>query len=720
MFQKKWKYFAFSVGFAGLSGQILLIRSYESIYGISEFAVGIFFFIWLISTGSGAYLGRFFKNPKRYGWVFILQPSVLLFSIIILQAIQYQTIFTRGIIANLIEMWIGSAVLIPFSLITGVLFTYTITVSRAKGGEIYKWEAVGAAAGGLSTAVFLIFFDGIQFAIMILLVFFWSIFRNWLGRIVLSIVCWGFLIFDPSLFTLINRHSGDTADKAIRFETRYGEYIIATKNGQYSLYQNGSLNSSFPDRMSAENAVHLPMLLHRSPKSVLLLGGGLNGSITEVLKHKALERLDYIEIDKSAFLKVLGLLPDSAKKFLNDAGFSLVNEDGLIYLKRSVRTYDLIIIDLPAPVNSLINRYYTVSFFETAREKLDKNGIFVFSSESSEYYISKDIAETLKTFKNTAEKIFPCVYLLPGNRCQFICSNNPLVIEENSLIEEADKRNLDLYYINHFYLHDRFSQDRIEFLNNTVDSVTVSGINTVFHPQGMISVLSRHERQFNPEAGFYRKLTERLSFPAVIIIILTSGIAFYLFTFRDKQQKAASTAIFFGGFSQMGSQAVLILGFQSIFGNLYYQQAVIIALFMLGAAGGAHFSSLLFPANNIVRSFVRVQGLILIVPIIVLCSLIIAEMWGGVSSLMVMLAASIAGWAGGAQYKIAVETVQGTESRKGGMLYALDLAGSALGALMTGLILIISLGMIMTSIALSAAGLIPILSLFRLQSRITR
>ena len=87
---------------------------------------------------------------------------------------------------------------------------------------------------------------------------------------------------------------------------------------------------------------------------------------------------------------------------------------------------------------------------------------------------------------------------------------------------------------------------------------------------------------------------------------------------------------------------------------------------------------------------------------------------------MVMLAASIAGWAGGAQYKIAVETVQGTESRKGGMLYALDLAGSALGALMTGLILIISLGMIMTSIALSAAGLIPILSLFRLQSRITR
>ena len=718
MFQNKWKYFAFSVGFAGLSGQILLIRSYESVYGISEFAIGIFFFTWLISSGGGAWFGRYIRNRKLYRWIFILQPVLLLSSIVFLQAAQYQTISTGGILTSIIDKWIGALSLLPFSLITGMMFTFTITVSRRKAGEIYKWEAIGAAVGGLCTAFMLIFLNGMQLAIMILLAFFWLIIHNWFGRIAVFILCWGLLIVEPLIITLINGQSVENADIAINFETRYGEYIIKDQDGQYSLYQNGSLTSSFPDRISAENTIHLPMLLHNAPKSVLLLGGGLNGSIAEILKHKVLERLDYVEIDKRAFEKVLELLPDSAKTFQQDTRFNLVNDDGLNYLRSSEETYDLIIADLPEPINSNINRYFTQSFFETAKGKLKKYGIFTFSAESSEYYISEDIAETLRYFRNTAERVFPSVYLLPGDRCQYICSSNPLVIEADSLIAEAVRRSLDLHYINQFYLPDRLGKDRIEFLNTVVDSVSVLGTNTVFHPQGMRSILSRQERQFNPEGGSYRKLTENLSFSPVLTIIIFAGITFSFFPFGGSREKAVNTAIFFGGFSQMGSQAALILGFQSIFGNLYYQQAVIIALFMIGTAGGAHFSSSLFSIYDPLKSFFKVQFLIMLVPILILTSLIAAQNWGGISATFVMAASVIAGWAGGTQYGVAIQVLPGAESAKGGILYALDLAGSASGVLMTGLVLIISLGLVKTSIILSAAGLIPFLSILRLQARI--
>ena len=46
-----------------------------------------------------------------------------------------------------------------------------------------------------------------------------------------------------------------------------------------------------------EMIAHIPMMQHPCPKSVLVIGGGDGGTIREVMKHKTVEKLCFVEID---------------------------------------------------------------------------------------------------------------------------------------------------------------------------------------------------------------------------------------------------------------------------------------------------------------------------------------------------------------------------------------------------------------------------------------
>ncbi len=67
--------------------------------------------------------------------------------------------------------------------------------------------------------------------------------------------------------------------------------------GSRSVYENGVVLFNVPDPAAAEEAVHYALLEHPSPRSLLLIGGGLNGSIAQALRHPTLERVDYVELD---------------------------------------------------------------------------------------------------------------------------------------------------------------------------------------------------------------------------------------------------------------------------------------------------------------------------------------------------------------------------------------------------------------------------------------
>ena len=68
-----------------------------------------------------------------------------------------------------------------------------------------------------------------------------------------------------------------------------------------SLFENGLIVMTVPDPAAAEEAVHYALLEHREPRRLLLIGGGVNGSLAEALRHPGLTQVDYVELDPMIF-----------------------------------------------------------------------------------------------------------------------------------------------------------------------------------------------------------------------------------------------------------------------------------------------------------------------------------------------------------------------------------------------------------------------------------
>lgn len=117
----------------------------------------------------------------------------------------------------------------------------------------------------------------------------------------------------------------------------------------------------------------LPLCIHSSPKSVLIVGGGDGGVAREVAKHPLVEKIVQVEIDD----KVI----DASKKYLPymSVGFespklTLNVCDGFEFMKNHKNQFDVIITDSSDPVGPAIN-LFTESYFKLLKDALKPNGI---------------------------------------------------------------------------------------------------------------------------------------------------------------------------------------------------------------------------------------------------------------------------------------------------------------------------------------------------------
>ena len=83
--------------------------------------------------------------------------------------------------------------------------------------------------------------------------------------------------------------------------------------------------------------------------TVLMIGGGDCGIAEEVLKHKSVERLAMVEIDASVVEFSKEHFPEFASPVLADSRFELVIDDGMAFVARSNRSFDVIIVDSTVP-----------------------------------------------------------------------------------------------------------------------------------------------------------------------------------------------------------------------------------------------------------------------------------------------------------------------------------------------------------------------------------
>lgn len=145
---------------------------------------------------------------------------------------------------------------------------------------------------------------------------------------------------------------------------------------------------------------HIPMMNHKAPKSVLVIGGGDGGTVREVLKHDTVERVVLCEID--------GMVIDACKKYLptiagklDDPRVEILVEDAIEYIKNRENEFDIVLIDSTDPMGPG-EGLFTEEFYTNVKKSLKKGGIVAAQSESP--VVNK---EEIKKMYTLLKKVFP-------------------------------------------------------------------------------------------------------------------------------------------------------------------------------------------------------------------------------------------------------------------------------------------------------------------------
>lgn len=142
---------------------------------------------------------------------------------------------------------------------------------------------------------------------------------------------------------------------------------------------------------------HVPMFTHKTPKNVLVIGGGDGGTAREVLRHKSVEKCTMVEIDKMVVDACREHIPQTSSIF-NNSKLDLVIGDGLAFVKETTEKYDVIIVDSTDPIGPA-GPLFDQEFYQDIYNCLSEDGIVVAQGESVFYEaeMQKKLMEILST-----------------------------------------------------------------------------------------------------------------------------------------------------------------------------------------------------------------------------------------------------------------------------------------------------------------------------------
>ena len=362
---------AFILGFLALSFQIVLIREFSVHFYGNEITIGVLLSFWLLWTGLGSLTASRIKyNLTKFVRLYFLVMIIFPFCLIGLRLSRFVLNTLPGEITGLTSIILfsmGFSFFICFPL--GILFVFNTYYLKGNLSRVYMIESLGSATAGLAVYFILIpLFSNWQVSILVagfsaIMVF--LIFRKKRNPIL--------LIFSLIIFSLFWALDFPTQkifwspfNLIASKDTPYGKLQVLKDKEQVSLYNNCFLIYSNPDKASSEESVHFALLQNSEAKNVLLIGGGAGGSLKEILKYPN-SSIDYVELDPEIIRFSKKFLPAEESLILQSPRINTYFKDGRLFLNKTKKNYDAIILNLPDPVTAQINRFYTEEFFLTVK-----------------------------------------------------------------------------------------------------------------------------------------------------------------------------------------------------------------------------------------------------------------------------------------------------------------------------------------------------------------
>ncbi|MBU1894228.1 MAG: hypothetical protein KJ983_00240 [Candidatus Omnitrophica bacterium] len=723
-------------GAAAMASQIIFLREFLIVFYGNEISIGIILACWLLWGAFGSwFFGRFSDEIKEKAHVFsscqIALAFILPLTLIIIRLVKPVMGIATGEIIGYLPMFTAVFVVLSFSCATmGFMFSLACRIYRDRSNlpetalaHIYIVEAIGALIGGFVVSGFMIRVVtplSILFSLSVLNVVAAIILRSstkmfsrrrifsYTSILLLVMLVVGMVLGGVRLlreFSLGQLWKGFNV-----IESRnsvYGNITVTKKGRETSFYENGLHLYTVPDDFSAEQAVHFALLENTDFSRVLLIGGGIGGLLKEVLKYPV-NQVDYVELDSTIIDEAEKHLDPIDSAPLKDARVTIINEDGRFFVKRTNKKYSTVIINLGDPYTIQLNRFYTVGFFQELNRILTDNGIVSFSLTSSDNYIGDELKDYLSSIYISASKVFPDVLLIPGDTVYFLLSNkrNVLTGDPGILMSRLRELGIDAKYVREYYLFDKLSKERLQYVKNVVEKDANAKVNEDFRPVAYYYATLFWGTHF--DSPFFRKFLRSVESKNIWTIAILVCLVIVMFGFFDRKKQGKRTvllSVMTTGFAEIVFQIVVLFSFQVIYGYVFYKLGIILTFFMVGLAfGGWIISRNIQRIRDYMKVFQWTQICICLYPLM-LPPLFLwfakaqsnVVSWTG-ANLIFPLLPIVAGTIGGIQFPLANKIyLENPENlgRVAGLSYGLDLMGACFGAL------------------LSAAFLIPILGIFQ-------
>jgi spermidine synthase len=726
-------------GFTSTVAQVVLLRELLVAFYGNELSIGIVLFCWLLLTAVGsAALGRLGKRiPGRILTASLLVAGSLAFlaSIFLVSDCRSWWNAAPGEAMTPLQL-IFSALLIlsVFCPISGWLFAAgaracadsSYAAGAESGSMMYRMEAAGAALGGIvASVVFFRFFGSLQIAAIVAAanivvaarILIGSIRARRLLQAMALILALCGILWLPRLQRHLVQRTWPGFQVLSLTNSRYGSLAVVESEGNRSVVQNGLVLFTVPDQSAAEEAVHFPLLVHPDPRSVLLIGGGLNGSIAEILRHPSIVRVDYVELDPA----VLGL----GRQYAASAWSAIASDprvhvhavDGRLFVKESDQRFDVIIVNLPEPQTAQLNRFFTEEFFVEAARRLSSDGILALHLHGAEEYISPGLAEFLGSVAMTLRRVFPEVVAIPGEEVHLLATPRigGLRADADVILRRLRERDIQTAYVRDYYLNERLASDRVADLNGQLAGAN-RRVNRDLAPTAYYFNIALWGAQFsNTYRDLFRRAAE-FPFPRVLLAVLAVVLVpMLLATTRERtaqRRRAVGFAVTTTGISLMCAEIIILLGFEAIYGYVFDEISLIVAGFMAGMAVGSGFAMHCVADNvDLLRRLALTQFAAALLPLALVGMLAAVDILhaGTLTALLVHLAfpavAIACGLLGGYQFPLALRLADGDAAAAPGLLYGLDLLGAAGGAIALSSYLLPVFGFLRGALLVALPGL---------------
>lgn len=123
-----------------------------------------------------------------------------------------------------------------------------------------------------------------------------------------------------------------------------------------------------------EMLAHVPIFGHGAASRVLIIGGGDGGTLREVLRHKTVNHVTQIEIDRAVIEMAKTYMPQVSDGAYEDPRARIIIADGIKYVAESSEKYDIILIDSTDP-HGPAEGLFTESFYGNCKRCLTEGGI---------------------------------------------------------------------------------------------------------------------------------------------------------------------------------------------------------------------------------------------------------------------------------------------------------------------------------------------------------